>query len=63
MIKWCLGIWLELDTQYICLDKKSNSYYLSPFLEDALLFPNIKKGNPQGAVWLPVFDGKDLIEE
>ena len=55
MIKWCLGIWDELDTQYIAVDEEKGGYYLTPFLEEAVLFNHIKKGNPPATVWLPVF--------
>ena len=55
MIKWCIAIWNEDLTEYFCIDSKTNKFFVSYDLNNAVLFDKVKKGNPPGTSWLPVF--------
>lgn len=54
MIKWCIGVWSEEDTEYIGMDEEGTLYWTS-LLSEALLIEKPKGIIPPICVWLPVF--------
>jgi hypothetical protein len=54
MIKWCIGVWSEQDTEYIAMGGDGTLYW-TDILSEALLIDNPKGIIPPICVWLPVF--------
>jgi len=53
-IMYCIGMWNEIDTEYIGMDKDGDLFW-TPFLDNALLVKEPMGIIPGHCNWLPVF--------
>lgn len=53
-IMYTIGMWNDIDTEYIGMDKDGTLFW-TPFLDYALLVKEPKGKIPEHCNWLPVF--------